>query len=534
MKSRSGGLFFRNLKRFYERGGEVVHARRDDLDMSKVTKASRLPFLQPLKNRAKEPLRQAVQRASEFSTGKGRALRARAAAAIPSAPVVAPVAQVGATEARPLTRVELAQIFYQAGFRGEDLVSMVAIAMRESGGNPMAFNGNTGTGDQSYGLTQINMIGANGQWIMDLCGLSSPDQLFDPVTNAQVAFKLAYLAEPPLRPWGPYRGDSPTHNCDVPAARAAVAEAEAQGLLGQPFEGTSATTTPVVTPPPPVSGAHPVLRIGARGEDVKELQRQLIAAGFDPGPVDGWFGPKTQAAVRAFQASRGITVDGWVGPQTWGKLDPVSTGSAPPPVQTPPVNAPPPPNGGGPLATTTATTAAPGVEPVTSGSREERLQAAVEYGEYWANLEAQNPGATAYVGGASPYRYGGVGDGSKHQSSGQRAYLSPKDQVCFDCSGLVVAMFRQAGVDVSGIGSSRAMLNLPEVQPSELQPGDLIVKAGHVVVYIGDGKVVEATPMGQDSGGGSVAAGGVRISDASKFLNDPAYSCHRVPDSYFG
>jgi len=279
------------------------------------------------------------------------------------------------------------------------------------------------------------------------------------------------------------------------------------------------------------AAAHPVLSIGARGEDVKELQRLLIAAGFSPGPVDGWFGPVTQAAVRAFQASRGLPVDGWVGPETWSQLDVGGSGTSRPPAPAPapgPVDAPPI------GASTPATTPAPGVTPVTSGSREERLQAAVDFGTYWANLEAQNPGATAYVGGASPFRFGGVGDGRSFQFGDQRAYLSPEGQVCFDCSGLVVAMFKQAGIDLSGIGSSRAMKGLPQVSESELQPGDLIVKNGHVVVYIGDGKVVEATPMGQDSAGGTVAAGGVRISDASKFLDDPAYTCHRVPDSYFG
>ncbi|MBL8953206.1 MAG: peptidoglycan-binding protein [Myxococcaceae bacterium] len=480
----------------------------------------------------KKALREAT---SEFSTGRGRALREMAVPA--AAPVAAPQA------AGPLSREQLAQVFYQAGFRGEDLVSMVAISMRESGGNPGAFNGNTGTGDQSYGLTQINMIGANGPWIMELCGLTSPEQLFDPVINAQVAFKLAYLAEPPLRPWGPYKGESPTFNCDVPAARAAVANAEAQGLLGQPFDGGGAVPAPPideVTPPAPTPSAHPVLRIGARGEDVKVLQQLLIDAGFNPGPVDGWFGPKTQAAVRAFQQSRGITVDGWVGPQTWGKLDPLqggtNTGAAPgpgpTPVPTPPAPVPGPFDGSS-LPSSRATTPAPGVTPVTEGPREDRLAAAVQYGVAWAQLEAENPGATAYVGGASPFRYGGVGDGSVHQYGRQKAYLSPEGQVCFDCSGFVVAMYRQAGVDISGIGSSGAMLGLPEIGESELQPGDLIVKDGHVVVYIGDGMVVEASPMGQGNDG-STAAGGIRIRPASDFLDDPAYSCHRVPDSYFG
>ena len=62
------------------------------------------------------------------------------------------------------------------------------------------------------------------------------------------------------------------------------------------------------------------LKFGSRGQHVKDLQRELKHAGFDPGGVDGVFGPHTQAAVKAFQKSHGLTADGVVGHHTWGKL----------------------------------------------------------------------------------------------------------------------------------------------------------------------------------------------------------------------
>ena len=37
----------------------------------------------------------------------------------------------------------------------------------------------------------------------------------------------------------------------------------------------------------------------------------------DPGPVDGDFGPKTEAAVKAYQQDRAVHVDGIVGDQAW-------------------------------------------------------------------------------------------------------------------------------------------------------------------------------------------------------------------------
>ncbi len=55
---------------------------------------------------------------------------------------------------------------------------------------------------------------------------------------------------------------------------------------------------------------------GATGPAVRDLQRALKDAGFDPGGIDGDFGPKTEAAVRAFQEDANLLVDGKVGPQT--------------------------------------------------------------------------------------------------------------------------------------------------------------------------------------------------------------------------
>ena len=67
--------------------------------------------------------------------------------------------------------------------------------------------------------------------------------------------------------------------------------------------------------------AEPVLRRGASGTTVRQLQAALKEAGHDPGPIDGHFGPATEAAVRAFQQEKGIAVDGVVGDITWLNID---------------------------------------------------------------------------------------------------------------------------------------------------------------------------------------------------------------------
>jgi peptidoglycan hydrolase-like protein with peptidoglycan-binding domain len=53
---------------------------------------------------------------------------------------------------------------------------------------------------------------------------------------------------------------------------------------------------------------------------VKALQRRLRVLGEGPGPIDGIFGPRTEAAVRRLQLRSGIAVDGLVGPETRAAL----------------------------------------------------------------------------------------------------------------------------------------------------------------------------------------------------------------------
>jgi len=53
-----------------------------------------------------------------------------------------------------------------------------------------------------------------------------------------------------------------------------------------------------------------------RGDDVRQLQENLISLGFYVGEIDGIFGPQTEKAVRAFQHAHNLLVDGIAGDQT--------------------------------------------------------------------------------------------------------------------------------------------------------------------------------------------------------------------------
>ena len=57
-----------------------------------------------------------------------------------------------------------------------------------------------------------------------------------------------------------------------------------------------------------------------KSQPVLELQRNLQRLGARPGPVDGLFGPLTEAAVKRFQGAHGLATDGVVGTQTKTRL----------------------------------------------------------------------------------------------------------------------------------------------------------------------------------------------------------------------
>ncbi len=92
----------------------------------------------------------------------------------------------------------------RAGLSGEKLRIAWAIGMGESGGNPRAYNGNSRTGDKSYGLFQINMIGSLGPARLKQYNLKSYEDLFDPETNIRVMIKMSNNCTN-WQPWSVYK-----------------------------------------------------------------------------------------------------------------------------------------------------------------------------------------------------------------------------------------------------------------------------------------------------------------------------------------
>lgn len=85
---------------------------------------------------------------------------------------------------------DLADMLELVGFKGYSLKLAWAVVMRESRGHSVSHNKTSSTGDNSYGLFQINMLGSLGEIRREKFGIKYNAELLDPVTNAQAAFYM--------------------------------------------------------------------------------------------------------------------------------------------------------------------------------------------------------------------------------------------------------------------------------------------------------------------------------------------------------
>jgi hypothetical protein len=113
---------------------------------------------------------------------------------------------------------ELVRLLSTIGFEGKALKVAWAVVKKESNGRPLAFNGNVKTGDNSYGIFQINMIGGLGVARRDKFDLDSNKDLFDPVVNAQIAYYMSNEGSD-WSSWGvgkfPYNGNTEQSNFNL-------------------------------------------------------------------------------------------------------------------------------------------------------------------------------------------------------------------------------------------------------------------------------------------------------------------------------
>lgn len=115
---------------------------------------------------------------------------------------------------------DLIKLGLSQGLTPEKAITMAAVALGESGGRPDAHNKDRSTGDNSYGLWQINMIDALGPERARAFGIKDYEKLKDPNINAR-AMKMI-LKSQGLNAWSAYRNR--THLQFLPEARRAYAE----------------------------------------------------------------------------------------------------------------------------------------------------------------------------------------------------------------------------------------------------------------------------------------------------------------------
>lgn len=171
----------------------------------------------------------------------------------------------------------LVKTLQQAGFRGDALRTARAVALAESGGRATAYNPNRSTGDDSYGLFQINMLGDLGPVRRRQYGLSSNEDLYDPLTNAKVAYRMSGGGRN-WQPWSAFKsGAYRKYLGEVPQDPAPVASTPRPATGGGVLPGA-------VTPGDAGAGSSTAIQLissllGGGKPDVGEPLQLLAALG---------------------------------------------------------------------------------------------------------------------------------------------------------------------------------------------------------------------------------------------------------------
>jgi len=246
------------------------------------------------------------------------------------------------------------------------------------------------------------------------------------------------------------------------------------------------------------SRVHPrhILRLGASGPEVVHLQRLLGVH------ADGDFGQSTLRAVRRFQAAHGLLVDGQVGPHTWAALEAEWRGFAGEAVLREGATGP----------AVAAVQRLLGVTPdgdfgpitlaaVRGFQARHGLVVDGQVGTHTlAALRRVRVAPAGHHHAAPPRRADGVGAravGLAERYLGVPYVWGGASPSGFDCSGLVMYVYAQLGIDLPHFAAAQFREGR-HVRMDQLRRGDLVFfdDLNHVGIYIGGGRFIHAPHTG--------------------------------------
>ena len=199
------------------------------------------------------------------------------------------------------------------------------------------------------------------------------------------------------------------------------------------------------------------LSIGDSGSEVKAAQKRLIALNYlKSGNDSGYYGDLTATAVRAFQKRNGLTANGSLSTHALKKLNSSGAKKASSPVT---------------KASSSSSSSGSSGSGSSSGSSGSAANIANKTGAEKAIAIAESKIGCTYVRGA-------------------------KGPDTFDCSGFVYYCLKNAGVSCSYMTSSQWASTSRYSRISSLssaQRGDILVFTGHVGIYLGSGKMIDAS-----------------------------------------
>lgn len=206
----------------------------------------------------------------------------------------------------------LVALYMGQGATPAEAQKLAAISMAESGGKSWAHNTNADTGDNSYGLAQINMLGKMGPDRLAHYGLTANNDLLDPKTNARVALQMS-RENGGYNDWSTYKNGKYKDFEDTASAATNNPNSQ-EGPTSVKYPGNNEAIRNQY-----YGGLHDtndaVNRLGQAGTQLNSsglAQQYARLTGIDPATGQVKNEQDVDSVVKDLQAQN---------PNTWGKLD---------------------------------------------------------------------------------------------------------------------------------------------------------------------------------------------------------------------